>query len=203
MIVVDLALEHCHLLRPEPFHDARGSLYESFRHDQVLEATGIAFDLRQVNHTVNHRGTLRGIHLVTVPPGQAKIVTCVRGTARTVLVDLRVGSPRFGAHVVHDQVASLGEALLVPSGIGLAYLALEDDTCMSYLYTTEYDGAHIVDVDPLDPDLGLPWGLDDLDLTPVLSDRDAAAPTARQAAERGLLPSYAECVADPAGGRPA
>ena len=43
---------------------------------------------------------------------------------------------------------------------------------------------------PLDPALGLPWPAE---LEPILSDKDAAAPTLEQAAETGLLPDYAEC----------
>jgi dTDP-4-dehydrorhamnose 3,5-epimerase len=42
----------------------------------------------------------------------------------------------------------------------------------------------------LDPALGLPWPAE---LEPVLSDKDAAAPSLEQAIEARLLPDYAEC----------
>ena len=46
-------------------------------------------------------------------------------------------------------------------------------------------------INPLDPERGLaiPAGL-----TPVLSAKDAAAPSLSQAAALGLLPRYNECV---------
>jgi dTDP-4-dehydrorhamnose 3,5-epimerase-like enzyme len=42
-------------------------------------------------------------------------------------------------------------------------------------------------VSALDPALGLPWPAE---LTPVLSERDAAAPTLAEAAAAGLLPPF-------------
>jgi len=46
-------------------------------------------------------------------------------------------------------------------------------------------------IKPLDPDLGLamPEGI-----TPVLSAKDAAAPSLSEAAAQGLFPRYDECV---------
>jgi dTDP-4-dehydrorhamnose 3,5-epimerase len=47
-------------------------------------------------------------------------------------------------------------------------------------------------VHPLDPEIGIVWpdGLD-----PVLSDKDAAAPSLAQAQSAGLLPTYEACQA--------
>ncbi len=42
---------------------------------------------------------------------------------------------------------------------------------------------------PLDPELGIDWPTD----APVLSDKDAAAPTLAQALAAGALPSYEAC----------
>jgi dTDP-4-dehydrorhamnose 3,5-epimerase len=44
-------------------------------------------------------------------------------------------------------------------------------------------------VHPLDPALGIDWPVD----TPVLSARDAAAPTLAAAREQGLLPDAQTC----------
>src|SRR6202044_3812663 len=45
---------------------------------------------------------------------------------------------------------------------------------------------------PLDPAIGIAWPSD---IDPVLSDKDAAAPTLAEAQAAGLLPDYAECQA--------
>jgi dTDP-4-dehydrorhamnose 3,5-epimerase len=46
-------------------------------------------------------------------------------------------------------------------------------------------------VHPLDPALDLPFPKD---IEPLLSDKDAAAPTLAEAEEQGILPSYQVCV---------
>jgi len=47
-------------------------------------------------------------------------------------------------------------------------------------------------VHPLDRSLNLPWGLTE---EPVMSDNDRTAPSLDEALDRGLLPTYEECMA--------
>lgn len=54
-------------------------------------------DVAQANCSVSRRGVIRGVHFADVHPGQAKYLSCVHGTIIDVVVDLRVGSPGFGA----------------------------------------------------------------------------------------------------------
>jgi dTDP-4-dehydrorhamnose 3,5-epimerase len=49
-------------------------------------------------------------------------------------------------------------------------------------------------VHPLDPAIGIAWPADE-DIAPVLSEKDAAAPTLDEALRAGQLPRYAECTA--------
>ncbi|GAA3036021.1 hypothetical protein GCM10020000_11960 [Streptomyces olivoverticillatus] len=77
-------------------------------------------------------------------------------------------------------------------GLGHAFLALTDDVCMSYLCSEEYVHGTMIDVNALDPQLGIPW---DLGCEPVMSDKDRAAPDVEEAAAAGLLPTYEECLA--------
>jgi dTDP-4-dehydrorhamnose 3,5-epimerase len=46
-------------------------------------------------------------------------------------------------------------------------------------------------VHPLDPAIGIEWPTD---IEPVLSPKDAGAPTLEQARRAGLLPNYADCA---------
>ncbi|MEU4616199.1 dTDP-4-dehydrorhamnose 3,5-epimerase family protein [Streptomyces umbrinus] len=191
MLITETAVRDAYRIEPEPHRDQRGRLYEALRHESLRAATGHAFEVRQVNFTVSHRNVLRGIHGTTLPPGQGKIVTCVRGAALTMVVDLRVGSPTFGHHDVVRQDPDSATAVYLPDGLGLAYVALADDTCMNYLCTREYVHGTIIDVDALDPALGLPWNLAE---PPIRSARDAAARSLAEAAAGGSLPTYEECV---------
>lgn len=172
--------------------DRRGSFFEAWRFSELLQQVGQRFEIRQVNYSVSRKNTLRGIHGTTLPPGQSKLVTCVRGAAMDVAVDLRVGSPTFGRFDVTFQDATSGIGVYLTEGIGHAFLALTDDTCMSYLCGAEYVPGTMIDVDALDPALGIPW---ELDGPPVMSDKDAAAPTLAEAAGSGLLPTYEQVLA--------
>ncbi|MEV1026440.1 dTDP-4-dehydrorhamnose 3,5-epimerase [Streptomyces sp. NPDC050264] len=190
MLISEMTVPGAYRVEPEPLSDRRGYFFESVRADALSAASGWDFAVRQVNYSVSKRNTLRGIHGTKVPPGQAKFVTCVRGSAFDIAVDLRVGSPTFGHYDVTYQSPEAGTAVYLPDGIGHAFLALSDDTCMSYLCSQEYVPGTMIDVDALDPALALPW---DLKEEPIRSDKDAAAPTLAEAAAAGLLPTYEQC----------
>jgi dTDP-4-dehydrorhamnose 3,5-epimerase len=83
-------------------------------------------------------------------------------------------------------------AVYVAEGLGHAVIALTDDLNLNYLVTQPYAPARERGINPLDPDLDLPIPHG---LQPLLSDKDAAAPTLAEAADQGLLPSYEDCLA--------
>ena len=178
---------------PKAFADERGLFLEWFRGDQLAEMIGRGFVPVQANHSVSRRGVLRGIHFADVPPGQAKYVYCASGAVLDVVVDLRVGSPSYLRHasVRLDDVDRRG--VFLAEGLGHAFLALSDEAHVTYLISTPYNPAVERAVNPLDPELALPWP-SELE-PPVLSDKDAFAPGVRDAERDGLLPSYDVCRA--------
>lgn len=153
--------------------------------------------MAQTNHSRSARGVLRGVHFTTTPPGQAKYVHCARGRALDVVVDIRLGSPTFGAYEAVELDSEDLRSVYLAEGVGHAFLALEEDTVMSYLVSTEYVPGLEQAIDPFDPQLGLPWPRD-VDF--VLSARDTAAIGLAEAEARGMLPRYTEC-AEPGGPR--
>ncbi|WP_425415345.1 dTDP-4-dehydrorhamnose 3,5-epimerase family protein [Pseudonocardia acaciae] len=172
---------------PPRFDDDRGEFVAPYQEAAFVEAVGAPLRVAQSNHSVSRRGVIRGVHFADVPPGQAKYIYCPRGALLDVVVDVRVGSPTFGAHEAVRLDSSSYTALYLSEGLGHAFCALEDDTVASYLCSTPYAPAIERTVSALDPALGLPWPSG---LTPVLSERDAAAPTLAEAADAGLLPRF-------------
>ncbi|MFH8591295.1 dTDP-4-dehydrorhamnose 3,5-epimerase family protein [Streptomyces rimosus] len=171
--------------------DDRGSFHEWFIRPEFTGATGLAPVLAQANCSISRRGVLRGVHFSEVPPGQAKYVTCVRGAVLDVVVDLRTGSPTYRAWEAVPLDEDGSGAVYLSEGLGHAFMALTDDATVVYLCSTGYQPHREHGIHPLDPDLGIDWpaGAD-----PVLSAKDAAAPTLAEAERLGLLPSYEECV---------
>jgi NDP-hexose 3,5-(Or5-) epimerase len=190
VLISEMTVPGAYRIEPEPLVDLRGQFYESVRKSTLLADSGWELAVRQVNFSVSRRNTLRGIHGTTVPPGQVKLVTCVRGSALDIAVDIRVGSPTFGCYDVTYQSPESGTAVYLPDGVGHAFLALTDDTCMCYLCSAEYIPGTMVDIDALDPDLALPWGLTE---PPIRSAKDAAALSLAEVAAAGLLPTYEQC----------
>ena len=177
---------------PKVFPDERGSFHEWFAADGFRDVTGQGLALAQANCSVSRRGTLRGLHYADVPPGQAKYLTCVRGAVMDVVVDLRTGSPTYGRHEAVTLDDRDHRAVYLAEGLGHAFLALTDDATVVYLCSQGYAPAREHGVHPLDPALGIDWPAD---CPPLLSDKDAAAPTLAEAERGGLLPRYADCAA--------
>ena len=193
MKVDETAIPGAVVVTPTQFPDDRGTFLEWFRFEPLEEALGRRFDLRQANLSVSRRGVLRGLHLAAVPPGQAKYVTAVTGAAIDYFVDVRVGSPTFGRwdSVRLDTVDR--RAVFLAEGLAHAFVALEDDTTVSYLVNDVYRPGAEFGLDPLDPQIGLalPFPVEEL----VLSPKDAAAPSLAQAEADGLLPTWEQCLA--------
>ncbi|MGH3884726.1 MAG: dTDP-4-dehydrorhamnose 3,5-epimerase family protein [Pseudonocardiaceae bacterium] len=175
---------------PKIFPDARGRFVAPFQQPAFVDATGHRLQLAQSNHSVSRRGVIRGVHFSDVPPGQAKYVHCAQGALLDVAIDVRVGSPAFGRWEAVRLDTETYRAVYLAEGIGHAFIALVDDTVMTYLCSTGYDPAAEHTVYPLDPALALPWPAD---LEVELSDKDRAAPTLAEAAEAGILPRWHDC----------
>ncbi|MFR9732104.1 dTDP-4-dehydrorhamnose 3,5-epimerase family protein [Saccharopolyspora sp. MS10] len=193
MQVRSLEIPGVHEFTPKSFPDHRGLFAAPFQEAAFVSATGHPMRLAQTNHSVSARDVIRGVHFSDVPPGQAKYVYCPRGSMIDVVVDVRTGSPTFGRWVAVRLDSVEYRALYVAEGLGHAFVALEDDTVMSYLCSTPFTPAAEHGINPLDPELGLPWA-EHLAGEPVLSEKDSTAPTLAEAADRGLLPDYEACL---------
>lgn len=175
---------------PSVFPDDRGLFVAPFQEAVFSAAVGHSLRVAQTNHSESRRGVVRGVHFADTPPGQAKYLYCPRGRLLDVVVDLRVGSPTFGEWDAVELSSEKFNAMYLAEGLGHALMALEDGTITSYLCSEGFNPKAERGVHPLS--LDLPWPAD---VTPVLSPKDAAAPSLAQVREAGLLPSYDDCLA--------
>jgi dTDP-4-dehydrorhamnose 3,5-epimerase len=180
------------IFKPRIHQDPRGSFLEWFRGAEFAAQTGHHLGLAQANCSISGRGVLRGVHFADVPPGQAKYITCVRGEVLDIVVDLRTGSPTFGQWASARLNDTTRHAVYVAEGLGHAFMVLSEDAVVIYFCSEPYTPDREHGIDPLDPGLGITWPDD---ITPVLSPKDAAAPSLAEAEMKGLLPSYTDCLA--------
>jgi dTDP-4-dehydrorhamnose 3,5-epimerase len=177
---------------PRIHADERGSFLEWFQGGDFESRAGYRLEVAQANCSVSRRGVIRGIHFADVPPGQAKYVTCVSGAVIDVVIDLRAGSPSFGRWAAVELDDRARRAVFIGEGLGHAFTARSEEATVMYLCSTSYDPARERGIDPLDPELAIAWPGD---VEPILSDKDAGAPSLAQARAAGLLPDYADCLA--------
>jgi dTDP-4-dehydrorhamnose 3,5-epimerase len=187
-----LAIDGAWEITPVQHADDRGVFLEWFKAPRFEETVGRTFNLAQANCSVSAAGVLRGIHFSDVPPGQAKYVTCLSGAVLDVVVDIRVGSPTFGRwdSVLLDDIDR--RQVFIAEGLGHAFLSLADGSTAVYLCSTGYAPEIERGIDPLDPAIGIEWpttGRDGQPIEPILSPKDAAAPSLDAAVASGVLPS--------------
>ena len=173
MKFVDLSINGAWVSELQVHSDSRGIFFEWFKHESFNYRTEKEFKLAQANCSISQRGVLRGIHYTKNAPGQSKLVTVFSGSVLDVIVDLRVGSQTFGQWDSIILNASEPRAVYIPSGIGHAFMALEDNSTFVYLCDQRYNPNNEFEINPMDKAIGITWPDG---ITPILSDKDKAAP---------------------------
>ena len=112
------------LIQPRVIGDERGFFCETYRREVYAEL-GIPEEMVQDNHSRSSYGIVRGMHF-QIGRGAAKLVRCTRGAIVDVMVDLRKGSPTYGAKEVREVGEGAPYALIVPPGIVHAYRNVGD-----------------------------------------------------------------------------
>jgi len=159
------------VVEPTVFEDARGFFMETY-HAPRFAAAGVRLPFVQDNHTRSVKGTLRGLHFQVTRP-QGKLVRVVAGEVFDVAVDLRRGAPTFARW--HGQVLSAENRLqiYIPPGFAHGFCVLSDTADVLYKCTDVYDPQGDRSIRWDDPAIGVDWPV----MEPILSPKDAAAPT--------------------------
>ena len=171
MPTTSLDLPEVVLFEPRIFGDARGSFFESFSLRRFEETTGLRRSFLQDNHSISHRGVLRGLHYQLPPFTQGKLVRVVAGAVYDVAVDIRRGSPTFGRWAGAELSAVNRRQLWIPEGFAHGFMALEAGTEFLYKTTNYYDTASERCIVWDDPTIGVDWPLTE---APIVSDKDRA-----------------------------
>lgn len=182
MKVIPTELSEVLILEPAVYGDTRGFFMESWSQrvfdDATLAASGRTYTFVQDNHSRSAKGVLRGLHFQRPPHAQGKLVRAAAGTVFDVAVDIRRSSASFGRWVGVELSADNHRQLWIPPGFAHGFVVLSDSADFLYktadYYAPECDGAVRWD----DPAIGIVWPLD---VAPLLSGKDQAAPLLAQA----------------------
>lgn len=174
MDIEPLAIPSVKLIRPTRHGDARGFFVETYNR-RVFRDGGLDIDFVQDNLSLSQSaGTVRGLHFQAPPHAQSKLVSVLTGRMLDIAVDIRDGSPTFGAHVSAELSADNGCLLFVPEGFAHGFCTLEPETRVAYKVSAYYAPEHDGGIHWNDPDLRLPWPIAIADA--IVSEKDAGLP---------------------------
>jgi dTDP-4-dehydrorhamnose 3,5-epimerase len=157
------------------FRDERGFFLEAWHAERYREH-GLPDSFVQDNHSRSARRVLRGLHYQDMTAPMGKLVRCTLGAVFDVAVDLRVGSPTFGAWVGVELTAENMRQIWVPDGFGHGFATLSEFAEVQYKCTGYYTPIAEGTIAWDDPDIGIEWPFAD----PVLSARDRAGMSVKQ-----------------------
>ena len=173
----------------QKFDDNRGFFYESFKEEDFKHQIGRSLNIKQTNTSSSSKGSVRGIHFAFVPPSQAKLVQCQRGSIKDYVIDIRVGSPTFGQFEEIELNENSASAVFIEEGLAHAFVALENQTVVTYFVTEKYNPEREKGINPFDKTLNVKWP----DIELILSEKDKQAISLEEAKNQGLLPTFDEC----------
>jgi dTDP-4-dehydrorhamnose 3,5-epimerase len=184
MNVIETKINGLLILEPRVFEDERGWFMESFNQktfNRALESQGfVAPEFVQDNHSLSHRGVLRGLHYQLNPHAQGKLVRVVQGKAWDVAVDIRQDSSTFGEWVGVELSAEDKRMFWIPAGFAHGFMALEDQTQFMYKTTDYYAKDAEQSLLWSDPALAIDWPIAD-NMPIIVNDKDQQSLTLTQA----------------------
>jgi dTDP-4-dehydrorhamnose 3,5-epimerase len=164
-------LDEVVVLAPEVFEDGRGFFVETFRADQ-FERLGLPVNFVQDNHSRSRKGVLRGLHFQWDPP-MGKLMRVTYGSAFLVAVDIRKGSPTVGRWFGTEVSAANKKQVWAPAYFARGFCVLSDHADIQYKCTGLYNSKAESGILWNDPDIGIEWPLQDVQL----SEKDRKAQT--------------------------
>ncbi len=161
-------------IEPRIFHDSRGSFLE-FYNQQTFAEAGIRDVFVQDNQSISQRGVVRGLHFQNPPYDQVKLVRVVWGRGMDVVVDIRKESPTYGRWAGFLLDHEKQNMVYVPSGFAHGFVALEENTILSYKCTDFYNRDMEGGIYWNDPEIGINWQIEN----PIVSEKDQELPLLR------------------------
>jgi dTDP-4-dehydrorhamnose 3,5-epimerase len=150
-------IEGCFVIEPQPHVDDRGIFRRHFCADEFKQH-GLNPVIKQSNISENTKlHTLRGLHYQKSPHGEAKTVSCLKGSIYDIVVDLRKDSKTYlkWQFVILDNKKKL--SIHIPQGCAHGYLTLSKASLVHYYVSTFYNFASESGIRYNDPLMKIKW----------------------------------------------
>ena len=144
------------VFEPIVYEDSRGYFFESYN-EKAFAAGGVEIKFVQDNQARSTYGVIRGLHFQLAPHAQTKLIRALSGSILDVVVDIRVGSPKYGKAFAIELTAENKKQLLVPKGFAHGYSVLSETAEVLYkcdeFYHKQSEGGLLYN----DPALEINW----------------------------------------------
>lgn len=127
-----------YLIEPEPFLDKRG-IYRRHFCQKEFKKHSVDFQVAQANIVENkHQYTIRGFHFQKSPFNEGKVLSCIKGSAYDIVLDINPKSSTYLQWQGFDLSEGNRRSLYIPPGCTHAILTLEDNTLIHYYSSAFY-----------------------------------------------------------------
>ena len=167
MKVTESGIKGVFIIEPDVYEDDRGFFMETFHNERYRKLLGINLDFVQDNISRSSKNVLRGMHFQKNYP-QGKIVKASRGEILDVVVDLRKGSPTYGAWESFKLSEQNKLQVWIPPGFAHGFLVMSDSADLEYKFTEYYHPEDELCLLWNDPEVAIDWPIND----PILSEKD-------------------------------
>ena len=172
MVEEKIDMEGLKIFNHETFRDNRGYFMELYNELRLNNAIHEEVSFVQDNISNSHKNVVRGLHFQAPPFAQGKLVKVLKGKILDVVVDIRKESRTYGKHIKIELSEQNHTQIWIPEGFAHGFIALEDNTLLSYKCTNYYSKEHEMALLWNDPDLNIEWDIEN----PIVSDKDLKAP---------------------------
>jgi len=147
------------LVKRNPVRDTRGYFARLFCRDE-LSFLGWNSPIAQINVSCTEKkGTIRGMHFQHPPCAEKKLLICLEGAIRDIVIDIRAGSSTFLQNYTVTLSEKNGLGLHIPEGFAHGFQTITDSVKLLYCHSVPYTPSVEDGLNPFDPRLVLPWAL--------------------------------------------
>ncbi|WP_127717717.1 dTDP-4-dehydrorhamnose 3,5-epimerase family protein [Halobacteriovorax sp. HLS] len=119
----------------ECFKDHRGEYIETYN-EQIYKDNGVEVNFVQDDYSRSKKGVFRGIHGDKVT---WKLVSCLQGSIKLVVVNCKKGDKNFGKHEIFDLSQDNHKQVLIPPGYGNGHYVETEEAIFHYKQSTYYE----------------------------------------------------------------
>lgn len=170
------------VFRNQVHSDERGSFEMLIQESEIKKHFTELPSMRQTNLITGKLLSLRGFHASKISEDHWKIVTCIKGTVRDAVMDLRINKSTFGEVRFIDINSSERKLVVIPPGFAHAVQSLTKNSETLYATNIEYASNHEFEINPIDLRLPSIWKKHS-----ILSKRDKNAPVLSDLVESGFF----------------